>query len=468
MAYLQLDTGDRIAKGNFAFVYDKTNNIELFDKIFEAEKMFKVNYVDFAHKIRVAYEGFALHEEVKKRIQLPENEDKTPEEIEKAIVSEITAYGSTLNYKKIIIRLTREQSAEYKPMLDKYGFSKGFRNDVECVRSLKNYIQFVYNFASMSSHVNREMKDEFIPDKENCLRVIGSFHQFLCIYYGVTIKFDSTLIPIRDYIPVPKSICHNMGLSLDVGKYLFVKEKKGKCAYYIFSSDIESISLAQRRDIDTINKLWEDNYDDPINVIRQTENISGSNGDYKFQVYSLPNRPMKLTERIIANLSIQDKLDIIRGICQGVLSLHNYEPPFYHRNICPEAFYVFVVKGKYKPLLARFDCTKDNSEEALYTVLSNIEEKRVSQKTNQFFAPEVLHADLGQGVNWEKADIYSLAKTCLFILTEECVTNKNNTFVNRHNVSMEIIKIFQEMLSENPEERPSIIKIIQLLKLGVY
>lgn len=103
-------------------------------------------------------------------ICVPENIQKTPEEIEKAIVGEITAYGSTLNYKKIIIRLTREKSAEYRPMLDKYGFAKGFHNDTDRVRSLKNYIQFVYNFASMSSHVNREMQEEYRPIRENCLR----------------------------------------------------------------------------------------------------------------------------------------------------------------------------------------------------------------------------------------------------------------------------------------------------------
>lgn len=100
MAYLQLDTGEKITKGDFSFIFDKTNNVELFDKFFEAEKIFKINFVDFAHKIRVAYEGFALYEETLKRMQLPENTQKTPEEMEKAIVGEITAYGSTLNYKK--------------------------------------------------------------------------------------------------------------------------------------------------------------------------------------------------------------------------------------------------------------------------------------------------------------------------------------------------------------------------------
>ncbi len=463
MAYLQLDTGEKIAKGNFSFVFDKTNNLELYEKFYDAEKVFKVNYVDFAHKIRVAYEGFALHEETIKRMQLPENMGKTAEEIEKAIVDEITAYGSTLNYKKIIIRLTREKSVEYFSMLDKYDFTKGFRNDPDSVRSLKNYIQFVYNFASMSSHVNREMKEEYIPNRENCLRLIGSFHDFLCIYYGVTKKFDSTLIPIREYIPISKSICESMGMSLDVGKYLFVKEKRGKYAYYIFSSDIESISLAQRRDIDTISKLWEDNFDDPANVIRQTENISGSNGDYKFQVYSLPNRPLKLTADMLANLSTKDKMNIISGLCRGVLSLHNYEPPFYHRNICPEAFYIFNVKGKYKALLAKFDCAKDNSDDAIYTVLANVEKKIVSRKTNQFFAPEVLQAELGQGVNWRKADIYSLAKMCLFILSGEIIDEGVVDFLDRCNIDDDLKYVLFEMLSENPDDRPEIEELIEII-----
>ena len=47
-------------------------------------------------------------------------------------------------------------------------------------------------------------------------------------------KYDSTLIPIRDYIAVPKQIVDKMGLVLEVGKSLFVKERSGKIAYYIF------------------------------------------------------------------------------------------------------------------------------------------------------------------------------------------------------------------------------------------
>ena len=122
---------------------------------------------------------------------------------------------------------------------------------------------------------------------------------FSSAFSGENKKYDSTLAPVRDYIAVPIQIVDKMGLVLETGKSLFVKEKRGKIAYYIFSSDIDSISQGQRRDIDIINKLWEDNFEDPANVIRQTENITGSNMDYKFQVYSLPNKPIRLTDDFV-------------------------------------------------------------------------------------------------------------------------------------------------------------------------
>ncbi len=47
MAYLQIDD-DKIPMGNFSFIYDVTQNEELFEKFYEAEKNFKFDYMDFA------------------------------------------------------------------------------------------------------------------------------------------------------------------------------------------------------------------------------------------------------------------------------------------------------------------------------------------------------------------------------------------------------------------------------------
>lgn len=217
----------------------------------------------------------------------------------------------------------------------------------------------------------------------------------------------------------------------------------------------------QRRDIDIISKLWEDNFEDPSNVIRQTENIYGSNCDYRFQVYSLPGRPLRLTDDFVKSLDMKQKMDIISGLCKGVESIHNYETPLYHRNINPDAFYIFDIRGKYKPLLAKFDCTKD-SDDASFTVYQNIEKKVHNQNTNQFFAPEVLKSNMGIGVDWEKADIYSLAKTILYIIAG-VVVDDPACLDSMDELDDELKIVLMEMLDENSEQRPNLDALLNIL-----
>ena len=460
MVYLQIEE-DKIPIGNFSFVYDHTKNEKLFGKFYEAEKNLKVDYMDFAHKIRMAFEAFALDEEARKRKQQEDYLDMDVSVIKEQIIAEIKQPASVINYKNIIIDLCSGRELEFAEMLLKYSFIKSIAYEDTVRRKLKTCIRYLYGFGSESSHENISFEEEYLPNKGNCLRVVGAFHDFLCVYYGEEKKYDSTLAPIRDYIAVPKQIVRKMGLLLETGKSLFVKERKGKVAYYIFSSDINSISHYQRRDIDIINKLWEDNLEDPSNVIRQTENIIGSNGDYKFQVYSLPNRPIRLSDRFVNSIDMEQKMDIIAGLCRGIESIHNYDIPLYHRNINPDAFYIFNIRGKYKPLLAKFDCTKDSSD-AAFTVFQNVERKVHNQNTNQFFAPEVLKANIGIGVDWEKADIYSLAKTILYILSGSVISDLD-CLDEIEGLDDDLKIILMEMLDEKPENRPKLKEVLNSL-----
>lgn len=462
MVYIQLDE-DKIPVGNFSFVYDITENEELFEKFYEAEKNLKVDYMDFAHKIRMAFEAFALYEEAQKRKELEVYSDVEFDKIKESIIAEIKQPASVLNYKNIIIALCDGREMGFSKILLKYSFIRNTSYEEDVRRKFKTFIRFLYAFGSESSHENVSTDAKYLANRENCLRVVGSFHDFLCVYYGVTKKFDSTIVPIRDYVPVPKQVVDKMGLVLDVGKSLYLKERKGKIAYYIFSSDIDGISQGQRRDIDVISKLWEDNFDDPSNVIRQTENISGSNGDYRFQVYSLPNKPLRLTDTFLKSISLVEKMDIVTGLCRGVESIHNYETPLYHRNINPDVFYIFSIRGKYKPLLAKFDCTKDSADSA-FTVFQNIEKKVFNQNINHFFPPEVLKASIGQGVDWEKADIYSLAKTILYILSGEMIDgNECIDTMDSLEVDDDLKIVLMEMLDEEPGNRPELIELLNVI-----
>lgn len=207
--------------------------------------------------------------------------------------------------------------------------------------------------------------------------------------------------------------------------------------------------------------MWDDNFEDPANIIRQTENITGTNVDYKFQVYSLPNRPIRITDEFINSIDMEQKMDIIAGLCRGIESIHNYDTPLYHRNINPEAFYIFNIRGKYKPLLAKFDCTKDTAN-AAFTVFQNVEKKIHNQNSNQFFAPEVIEANMGIGVDWKKADIYSLAKTILFIISGAVIDD--STYLDKiDDLDDELKIVLMEMLDEKPENRPELSELIKLL-----
>ena len=464
--YIVLDNSEIVPKGNFAFIYEKTQDEKLLKKFLDFESIFKISYVDFSHKIRVAYEAIALREELEYRKQQPDNEGKTDEQIEKEIIAQITNPSSPFNYKKILTRLTNSKSSAYIPMLEKYEFWSRSSDDYDGVRALKKYIKFVYDFASKSSHVNNKIEKKYVPNKENCFRVIKSFHDFLCVYYSVDHKFDSTLIPIWDYYAVPKETTSKMGLRLETGNYLFVKERNQKIKYFIFATDTSSITLNQRRAIETVNKLWEDNFDDPNNIIRQTERISGTNLDYKYQVYALPGKPLKLIDDFISKLSFDEKIDIIKGICNGVNSMHTYEPPFYHRNITPESFYIFSVKNKYKALLARFDYAKDTDENASYTIFADVVAKMKKMKENPYIAPELQNKEIGDATDWEKADIYSLGKTCLYILIGTDLKDAKEEIRKLSDLSLDnfLVNTIAQMVDSNVSKRPVIGDVVDFLQ----
>lgn len=466
MNFITLDDGKKIYIGNFSFIYEATKNIELYCKFLEAEQVFKLNYIDFSHKLRLSYEAFALFAECKRRKNTSEYYNKEIEDIKSIILEEITTPASIINYKSIIIDLCSERTNEFKGMLLKYSFLRNsYTDNNDIKRALKRFIRYIYDFGSKSSHINSNLDKQFIPNKTNCLKVINSFHDFLVIYYGVHNKFDTTLIPIKDYIPIHKNICEDMGLNLDKGKYLFVRKTDIKNNFYIFSSKIDDITSYQKRDIETINNLWENNYSDPSNIIRISENISGSSPDYSFQVFSLPSQPMKLNDSLLKRLTIADKFDIIYGLSKGVLSMHEYDPPFYHRNICPDAFYIFDIKGKYKALLARFDCTKDNSINSNYTVINNVEKKADSKEYRIYYAPEVREAKIVTNINWEKVDIYSLAQTFSYIFTGKVfdAARERKECIEK-NIADEVYILIQKMLSNTINVRPSAYEVVKKIE----
>ena len=181
-----------IPQGNFYFLSFTLGKEDLFKKFYDAEKNLKIDYIDFAHKIRKAYEAFALEEEAMRRKNQNEFANKELDEIKKIVTNEIKEPSSIINYKNIIIDLCDGKEQKFVDMLVKYSFVRHPENESEVRMRLKKYIRFIYSFGSESSHENVVISEECIPNKENCLKVAGSFHDFLCAYYELNHKFDSS------------------------------------------------------------------------------------------------------------------------------------------------------------------------------------------------------------------------------------------------------------------------------------
>lgn len=100
--------------------------------------------------------------------------------------------------------------------------------------------------------------------------------------------------------------------------------------------------------------------------------------------------------------------------------------------------------------------------DAAFTVFQNVEKKVRNQNINQFFAPEVLKGSMGIGMDWEKADIYSLAKTILFIIFGS-VVDYYDCLDEIDDVDEDLKIVLMKMLDDKPENRPKLCDLLNVL-----
>ena len=343
--------------------------------------------------------------------------------------------------------LSCENAATIEDIVKKQCTATTGWNEARYEEELERYIRGLFRFASMNAHSGEKAADCILTG-DLCRAQFRKLHELLSAYYGKKSKVDGNLLPFRDYYPVPKSIREANGICLEKGKQLYVREQDGKLHFYLFVTADAKITDTQKRDIETIHRLWMDNLDSPQNVINNPTFVSNKNGDdYRFWVYPLPSFPASLTDAYIDTLSFADRMQIVRGIVRGVASMHNAEPPFYHRSLSPSAFLICKVRDRLKPLLVNFDCVKDTDENAKYSVYYAVSDRMTAEELRELYAPETC-----QTADWAKVDVYALGKTILKILTNAYVL----PVVAIDGLSDEQMQFLKDMCAEMPHVRPDI------------
>ena len=442
-----------VPRGNMSFILDLSKHQKLFERCVALEQTLRSDYDAFALNFRLVLEEFAICEETKLRIiesNMRFNEQTTRERITQEIKRNQTSYVDIV----IDFCLSCENAATIEEIVKKQCTATTAWSDARYEEELERYIRGLFRFASMNAHSGERAAD-CIPTNDLCRDQFRKLYSLLSAYYGHKSKFDGNLLPFRDYYPISKPIREANGIWLEKGKQLYVREQDGVLRFYLFVTADAKISDTQKRDIETIHRLWMDNLDSPQNVINNPTFVSNKNSaDYRFWVYPLPSFPASLTDAYIDDLSSADRLQLIRGIVRGVASMHNAEPPFYHRSLSPSAFLICKVRDRLKPLLVNFDCVKDTDEDAEYSVFYAVSDKLTDDELKNIFAPELYSNESldGNGIDWAKVDVFALGKTIIKILTNTYEQNTETLGA----LTDEQQQCLSAMCSEDLDARPDI------------
>ncbi len=424
---IKINDSINIPCGNLGFVLEKSGHERLQERCIALEQYLKKDYDAFALSYRLVLEEFAISEEVKKRIiesGMRFNEQTTRDRITQEVKSGKIKYPELL----LELCLTCENACLIEDLMKKQRGSADNWDTSLFEEYLSNYIRAMFRFASQNAH-SGEKTAGLIPTNDTCRDFFRKLFYLLCAYYGHTAKFDGSLLPFGDYYPIPKAQRESLGIFLENRKQIYVKQGEKSLEFYLFVPADEHLADAQRRDIETIHKLWMDNIDSPQNIVNHPTFISNKNNeDYRYWMYPLPTIPHSMTDEYLKQLSYDEKIEIIHGIIRGIASMHHAEPPFYHRSLSASAFLICKIRNRLKPLLINFDCTKDTDEFAEYTVFYAVSDKLSEEELRDSFAPELYSEELiSDEIDWAKVDIYALGKTINKILTGSYAFSDNDS-----------------------------------------
>lgn len=430
------EKGSYVLKGNFSFLAEI--NEKLFLDFNEAEKAFKVNYRECIGKLRIAIETFtSIETEVNKYVFTRED-------------SLFSRFEKILKYKGKRNCLVNECKKLVNEQIATKEENIIVRTCMEKLRKMGN--------MEHHSQVGDVKKIKYEEDEVYSYLVF--MFNILKTYYNVRKKFKIDNMPIGDYIPatdlIYNSVLHVQKLA---SKRIYIKEEDGEIKYYLIST----LQDPDDRDLAILKRIWDDNEKTEISKsIIKTENcIQGIKE--KYYIFSLPGQPTSITSEVIEKLTNEEKKDIIKSLLEGMNILHNAKPPIYHRHISTDTFYLCKGKNGYVVKWVNFEYSKDYTAEPEKSVgLAWYDLFRKPQE--MFLAPELRTGT--RSIDLEKADIYSLGKFILFVMTGEILDySKIKSAHMQKNVFQEKFKyILYMMLQYDPADRPSISEIIEVIK----
>ena len=481
-------------RGNFAFVYEKTGNPELFLEFLNAEKNAEINYQDSLAGFRRGIEGLSYYlqllqkngakptsEEIKAAMK--ENESRVPwdpqlkKEAEKANAGRTESAGSTprkYSSKSIAVyswKLLMMQNAEPE-MTSKIISPRGYGD------LLRSRLNDIYSEASDNgSHFAAELKvdlSRFIENVYKAVRIMlisdlsewdsairsGYKHSLRPVgkYYPLTKEEKNTLGGIRGtwqrdlyYCPddrVPAFYLlwrHNQTpLPEEISGYNAIRELRGR-------RRVENALLTGQAAAGSAFVIKPDD-----TIIKTGTGTEGS-GEI-IDLFRLPGMPHAMSEQTLRKISEEEKCRICRTMMDTIADMH--KAGIAHRALLPSSFCLCETQGGLLPVLTDFAVAKNYDRNKTDTEGTVICGKDYSFCSAPEFLQNIGADDLSRS---KMMDVYSLGIIMEYILSKgngplwrEAEKKRIPPDILKLSIPDRYAGVLSGMTRKNPDERISL------------
>ncbi len=331
----------------------------------------------------------------------------------------------------------------------------------------QSYCHEIRKLGNLQAHSDYEagnVEQEQVPVNK-AIDMVKKFHDTVKNYFEDNnlaeniANYDDDFIPLGDYLPI--KVLEREAYEACEKKYLCLKynpntESNIKCIIRQFKKDFEKDLGFLLRDMYTLERRW---YNEPVpqNIVKYNYISVQTDNTLIFTCYELSSNAEKLNRQLLQNLDTRTRLEIIRGIANGIYELHLNEEPIVHRYLMPASIYLIKMKdGRFIPKICNFEYAKipNPSNETMGARVAN-------RATDPFKAPESNNTD--SNITWSKMDIYSLGVLVFYIMGLDITGIKKPARLKDCSLSNEFVNMVGKMISNNPCNRPEIQEVYHVV-----
>ena len=435
--------------GNFEFMI--SHNKKVYDYLFHCERNARTALTDSCLQLRKALEAFVY--------SVRDDNGKTAEDVKFYNNGSDATLASTIRYLRFGSVRNKLPSA---PMINGTGFSG--KDPYLVIRLLGN----------KGAHTD-DMNQHWVPNScyHNLIVCLTAFQKILKNYYRESAPdFNENYMPIDEFRLISSKKPEDADRSycqLECVGYSEVSRMYAVLRVYNRKKLSETF---MNRNLDSFMEAANSSFDNVPKGMARLRVLSGASGDesnYYILCYGFSGFPQKLSDIKIGELSAEQRLLMCSRLADAVAELHSAENPIYQRLLTHQSIYVNEKRRQFIPYIVKFDYSKiDNPELNTIIADANKAARKADKIIDEYISPEyknAIESGTNGQVDWEKVDIFSMGVLFIKIMLGDfSVTAELNL---RKLTDRQLQGLLDEMLSDEPEERPTAEEVADSLRRSI-